>query len=313
MTSIKLFHLDFYYFLFFHYVYYPFIFLLVRLLLLKSNLFPSKTHWPQPILHTLPYSHYCEKVRWALDLQNEIYLERPHGLMTYAPFSLYYTQAKYRKVPILVLEDNITITGSTDILLYFYEKYPDQYKWLYPNPEVKEIERYLDVQLGEPVMGLIYAIFFNRQNTHTLSCWRSNLERNIPDWESLMFNVIARDFRFVIESNQGPFHSDIKIFLDTLEEVFSHINKLLEERTYLANTSHITAADITFASLSLPLLCPEKMEDLYIKSSDFPRDFQKIIEKFRQTKAGQFALKLYENERTRGNQVQIKKLTSLNA
>lgn len=307
MSSTKILNFDYYYYLFYHYVYYPSILLLVRLFLLKSKLFTAKTALKQPILHTLPYSHYCEKVRWVLDLQNETYLEKPHGLMTYAPFSLYHTRAEYRRVPIIVLENKNTITDSTNILLYFFEKFPEKYKWLYPNSEAKEIEEYLDLNLGSTVMRLIYPTFFNRDNTHTLSCWLNNLHVNIPSWESVMFGVLVRDFRFVIESNKGPFSQDTNSSLKKLEEVFAYVNKLLKERRYLANTSHITAADITFASLSLPLLCPEKMENLYIKSSDFPSDFQEIIKKFRNTQAGQFALKLYENERTKTEKVQLKK------
>ena len=288
-------------FFFFNYLYYPSIVGISRLLRFKSKLIRPAPVPARIILHTLPYSHYCEKVRWVLDRQNENYEEKPHGLMTYLIFSLYHTGGNYRKVPLCLMKDGTIISDSTDILSYLFHNQPQKYGWLYPNPETAEIEEYLDTNLGFPVMGLVYRTLLN--NCPSLIAWQKGIKRNIPSRESLMFPVAIGTFRMALEVKKGPFRSDYWSCLQKVRQVFAQIDELLKNRLFLANTSQISAADLTFASLAYPILCPEKMNDLYLKLEDFPVDFQVIIQEFRSTKAGRFALNLYQNERSQQTRI----------
>ena len=290
-------------FLFFNCFYYHSIVFITRLLWSKPRLSKPIQVSETIILHTLPYSHYCEKVRWVLSLQNEIYEEKPHGLMTYLIFSLYYSRGNYRKVPLCIMKDGTIIYNSADILGYLFHNQPQKYGWLYPNPETAEIEEYLDTNLGFPIMGLVYPTLLN--NSPSLLAWQEGIKRNIPSREGFMFSVAIGTLRMALEVKRGPFQHDFASCLQKVKKVFAQVDELLKNRLFLANTSHLTAADLTFASLSYPILCPEKMNDVYLKLEDFPADFQVIIQEFRKTKAGRFALNLYQKERSKETRIRI--------
>ena len=294
-------------FLFFNYFYYSSILFITRWGRLKSRLSTKRQIYPTIILHTLPYSHFCEKVRWVLDRQNETYEEKPHGLMSYLIFSLYHTGGNYRRVPLCIMKDGTVIYDSTDIFCYLFQNQPQKYGWLYPNPETREIEEYLDPNLGFPVMGLVYPTLLNNQKS--LVSWQESINRNIPPRESLMFPIAVGTFRMAKEVKRGPFQADFSSCLQKVEQVFTQVDELLKNRLFLANTTHVTAADLTFASLSMPILCPEQMNDIYMKAEDFPVDFQKLIDKFRKSLAGRFALNLYQNERSKQIRVKISRKT----
>ena len=51
---------------------------------------------------TLPISHYCEKVRWALERQGVPFIEEGHGPVLHAFSTMPLTGGKSRTVPILV-------------------------------------------------------------------------------------------------------------------------------------------------------------------------------------------------------------------
>ena len=67
------------------------------------------------LLITIPFSHYCEKARWALERGRVGFREEPH-----APFfSRLATRrhgGKASTVPVFVKDDKTLLTDSTDIL-----------------------------------------------------------------------------------------------------------------------------------------------------------------------------------------------------
>jgi glutathione S-transferase len=99
-------------------------------------------------LITIPVSHYCEKVRWALTRLKINFVEESHT----PPLHKFFTsRVGGKSVPVLVTE-NATFTDSTDILQYLDSIVPENIK-LYPtNPglrkQVEELEELFDLQLG---------------------------------------------------------------------------------------------------------------------------------------------------------------------
>ncbi|MEB3343132.1 glutathione S-transferase N-terminal domain-containing protein [Okeania sp.] len=103
-------------------------------------------------LITIPVSHYCEKVRWALDRLKITYTEEPH-------IPLFHRLATFKydsiSVPVLATENHGIFVDSTDILHYLSAIAPPDKK-LYPDipelrKEVEELEDLFDEKLGVAV------------------------------------------------------------------------------------------------------------------------------------------------------------------
>src|SRR5262245_42990107 len=99
-------------------------------------------------LITIPFSHYCEKARWALDRLGITYREAPHP-----PLFHWVATAPLRRrtVPILVSRAGV-FADSTDILQYLDAFAPDGAR-LYPvdsavRREVEDLEDGFDRSLG---------------------------------------------------------------------------------------------------------------------------------------------------------------------
>ncbi|PCI72403.1 MAG: hypothetical protein COB26_00380 [Piscirickettsiaceae bacterium] len=108
-------------------------------------------------LLVFPHSHYCEKVRWVLDYKNIAY--EPVAIM---PGLHMWTVRRYGKqtsVPVL-LDGDTAIQGSSEIIDYLEEKFPD--KSLTPtNREELDacmaIEKDMDIRLGVNIRQILYA------------------------------------------------------------------------------------------------------------------------------------------------------------
>lgn len=266
-----------------------------------------------PLLITIGPSHYCDKVRWALDYLNIKYKEDPHPPLLH--FSATY-KYKTRTVPILITGDGI-FKDSTDILQYLNKNAPENSK-LYPKDnklrkEVEELEELFDTKLGPHARRwayyylleapeLVFEIF--NEGAHPFE--ESMFETFFPVIKQLMkkgMNITAR-------TTERSRNIIVEIF-ETVEK------KLADGRNYLTGNT-LTAADITFASLAAPVVFPKgyikekKVISEYVMGQDdeimpeaapvnefkdFPEIMVDEIKEFRKMKAGIFARELYEKER----------------
>jgi len=108
-------------------------------------------------LLVFPHSHYCEKPRWVLDYKNI-----PYETVTIMPGTHMFTvrrHAKNSSVPVL-LDGDMAIQGSSDIINYLEEKFPD--KCLTPKDPAQfktclSIEEQMDKRLGVNIRQILYA------------------------------------------------------------------------------------------------------------------------------------------------------------
>jgi glutathione S-transferase len=104
---------------------------------------------PRLRLVTIPFSHYCEKARWALDRVGVRYVEEPHAPLFHYPFTL--LRGGGRTVPVLVTPTGV-LADSTDIL-HYADSFARDGERLYPEDpparrEVEELEDRFDRELG---------------------------------------------------------------------------------------------------------------------------------------------------------------------
>src|SRR4051795_2641918 len=101
----------------------------------------------RPLLWHLPISHFSEKVRWALDWKRIAHRRRvmPPGLHPLGGLLL--TGGKQYEVPVLAA-DGRRIGGSTAIIAWLEERFPD--RPLYPADRARalELEDWFDENVG---------------------------------------------------------------------------------------------------------------------------------------------------------------------
>lgn len=248
------------------------------------------------ILVTLPPSHYCEKARWALDRLGVPYREEAHLTFFHAVATM--RRGGKRTTPLLLL-DGRPLADSTDILVHLDRTVAPGS--LYPEDptlrrEVESLEDHLDERLGPHTRRWAYAEVL-------VQPWRDRLmpvmARGAPRWQRaalpVMKPVAWRLMRRVLNATpDGGARS-----LERIRVIFDEIDQRLSDgRRHLVG-DRFTAADLTFAALAAPVVAPPENRAAYPALDDLPPTMRAQIDRFRETAAGELALRLYREERNR--------------
>ncbi|MBF2064089.1 MAG: glutathione S-transferase [Calothrix sp. C42_A2020_038] len=243
-------------------------------------------------LITIPISHYCEKVRWALDLLKISYIEECHS----PPFHLLVTpRLGGRTTPILVTKDGIFL-DSTDCLKYLDSIASEDSK-LYPQQlelrqKAEELGKLFDEQLGVLTRVWGYSHVINDPEL-VKQAWC----RNVPWIERMLFPVIFPKTREII-CKQFNITSELAVETrEKIQQIFEQVSNILADgRTYLVGDK-LSAVDITFAALAAPTIAPPEHPATRGSLDNFPVNMAKQINQFRETPAGQFVLRLYRERK----------------
>ena len=241
-------------------------------------------------LITIPFSHYCEKARWALDYAGVAFAEEGHVPLFHWRASL--GAGGGRTVPVLVSDEGV-LRDSTDILRLADRRATPERR-LYPpelEREVAALEDRFDVELGPHTrrLGYYYALP-NRALTLRLA------SAHVPAWESQLLRVgfpLARAImkRGLRISDDGASRSLAKV-----EQIFGEVDALLADGRRFLVGDRFTAADLTFASLAAPLLAPPG-HPRPVPVDEAPAALRALRDRLRATTAGQHALRVYREHR----------------
>jgi len=113
---------------------------------------------PKPVLWQIDYSHYSEKVRWALEYKGVDHVRRSPLPGTHIPIALVLTRGAQPTVPVLQI-DGRTIGDSTEIIAALESIHPEPP--LYPidaeqRARAIELEDWFDENLGPPARLLSF-------------------------------------------------------------------------------------------------------------------------------------------------------------
>jgi glutathione S-transferase len=197
-----------------------------------------------------------------------------------------------QSVPVLITETGI-LNCSEEILKYVDEIAPECSK-LYPtNPEhrqqIVELVALFDSVLAPVVRQWFYFYTFDRsQLIQPLWC------QGVPWFERVFFSIVFRWMRSNVfqmytinaESTISAHERICKIF-ETVESL------LVDGRTYLVG-NRFSAADLTFATLAAAVVMPTGYGVTFPELNKLPAQMVIDIQAFRETLAGKFVLRLYE-------------------
>lgn len=241
---------------------------------------------------TFQISHYCEKVRWALDRIGFPYVEECHLPPLHR---LKTTPLGGSSVPVLVTETEI-LKDSADILKHLDTVAPAHLK-LYPaspilRHEVEEVEAQFNRELG--VLTRQWGYFYALQNQSVMQqLWCEG----VPAWEKLLFPVLFPLTRRLVYSSYNVHRESALAAYRRTQQMFNKVSdRLSDGRRYLVGDC-FSAADLAFASLSAPGVVPPEYGGCFPKLNQLPDEMVEQIQILRETVAGKYALRLYQEER----------------
>ena len=257
-------------------------------------------------LITIRFSHYCEKARWALDRAGVGYEEDAHPPIVSWLFTKRIKVAgmstRPRQVPILVADGKV-YPDSNDILEYADGHTPGHIAALchLPDGDVRdgakqakfaELRKLFDESLGPASRRFVYGVLLEDAPVamRVLSSAGSPLERRIA---RSAFPILRTAIKKGLKIDADGIERSRKVIERVFATVAEHI---ADGRPYLLGDS-FTAADLSFASLAAPLLFPKVYTTFCVPLEEGPRALVPLVEAYRATPAGRFALSLYDRER----------------
>jgi glutathione S-transferase len=243
------------------------------------------------VLITMPHSHYSEKARWALDRLALPYREEPHVPLLHR---LATTRNGGGSVPVLVHGPSRLIDSSGIVA---YADTAGGGDLLYPRDaslrrEVEALEKRFDEELGPHTRRWAYA-----QLLAEPGLLRPVMSRGVPWLEArllpvimpLVLRLIRTGFRITPESAQRS--------IERVRGIFRQVDERLGDGRQFLVGERFTAADLTFAALAAPVLFPADCRASYPTIDAVPAAMREEALRLRDTAAGQFALRLFLQER----------------
>ncbi len=245
-------------------------------------------------LITIAPSHYCEKARWALELADVPFVEEPHPPLLHLR-AAGKGRTSGHSTPVLVAEDRV-IPDSTDILVWLQDL-PDSSWRPYPSDpqlraEVEELEELFDTRLGPHTRRLAYYYLLPHR-----ALFLQSVLPGVGGGERFLFKIISPAVAFLMRRGMNINPASAVRSAERVDEVFSTVSgRLTDGRRYLVG-SEFSAADLTFAALAAPVVLPATYGSPLPSLDEAPDDMRLVVERYRATPAGEFALTIYRDHR----------------
>jgi glutathione S-transferase len=243
-------------------------------------------------LITVPFSHFCEKARWALDYTAAPYVEEGH-------LPLFHWRATARAgggrtVPVLVADDGV-FADSTDILRWADRRAPPDRRLLPDDPAARAacdaLEDAFDEELGPATRRIGYWYAFADRRTVLALARRAG-----PAWQVALLRgtlpLVRRYLLTALAIDAGTVEESRALLLRFCDRIAA---TLRDGRRYLVG-DRFTAADLTFAALAAPMVGPAE-HPIAPLTADFPPPMHALWDELRAHPAGAFVLRLYAEHR----------------
>lgn len=249
------------------------------------------------VLLTIPFSHYCERARWALDLSTLDYRESGHLPLIH---SFYNRRAGARRtVPALITPQGV-LTDSGQIVHYAAQHIPQdalQGAPLYPADQRLNIESWeerADRVLGVQSRAWAYAhILQNPALLHEIVHACDPLEQKLA---KPFFGMLGALLSKHYGVKAGHWHKHLR----ELRAFWQKLDFQLRDGRPFFMGEHFSALDLTVAALGGVLVLPPEYGYPYPALERYSEAMQEQVRAFRQTPTGQHILRLYREHRPAG-------------
>lgn len=242
-------------------------------------------------LLTIPYSHYCERARWALDYCGVPYTEAGH-----APFFHAYHNRKagaMRTVPALVTPQGI-INGSDQIMHFAQQNAPTGVS-LYPKDQeqsVRSWESRFDNGFG--IKCRVWAYIYLQEAPEII---HEILSQGTPSEYRFLKPVVPQALNAIVRLYKAYPHRLHRIEKE-LEALLDQCDFMLRDQRPFFMGNHFSAVDITLGALAGVLVLPPEYGFRYPDLKNYPEAMQQRILQWRERPVGQYILRMYANHRT---------------
>jgi len=203
---------------------------------------------PKPILYQFAISHFCEKVRWALDFKGVAY--QRHSLVPGLHYKKARSLAPKQQLPILELVDGKAIQGSAAILDYLDLQFAD--RSLTPAEsslarQSRDWEQRIDDALGPAVRCVCYDTLL-KHKALTISLLGEDTAWYGKPFLSLVYPRLVPKMRQMLNIEAEA----VKKSRQLIEQIIDEMEKARGDSLFLVGGS-FTRADVSAASMLAPL------------------------------------------------------------
>ncbi len=237
-------------------------------------------------LVTIPISHFCEKARWALELAELPYSEEPHLPVIHCAHVR--RAGRSWTAPVLVTSKG-SLRESAQIVRFADSRAG---LGLYRNPLAAALEARFDARLGPDARAWMYHRMLGRPDLI-----RAYGAPGVPRWERAGLPMMLPLMRRVIVRRTDADEASAASTRDRVREEFDGVAARLDDGRRFLCGDHFTAADLAFASLAAAVLVPPRYGVPLPQPDELPAPFDDEVRAMREHPAGQFALRLYDQER----------------
>ncbi len=237
-----------------------------------------------------------EIARWVLDVNDIPYKDEVHAPGLYTKVVKKLTDDNSVKCsPVLVKNDGLIYTANS-IIQYCEQGCLPSKKLLPTDPakkkEVLDLYNLFNGQYEDVVTKYVYAQLLSKPPMA-----KAVFTTRVPLGEKFAYTLQYGSIAAGIKKDNGLDNASTDDLLSFIRRTFEKVNNLLADgRKYLTGDT-ITLADIAFAAVSSPIILPEECGNVVPKISQIPDDYRKAVEELRATRAGQFVLDIYQEDR----------------
>jgi glutathione S-transferase len=248
-------------------------------------------------LITIPFSHFCEKGRWALDVAGVGYREEGHS-------PVLHRRAVRRaggrgSVPVLVLEDGRVLDDSPLIVRYADAAAPGDRKLLPPEgprrDEALALEHHFDFEFAPHVRRFVYFHVLAHRDVAL-----TQFRRRVPAAEARVATVLYPAMRFFMKRFMRVTEEASLASRDRMRRVFDDVGRRLADGRRFLLGDRFGAVDLTFAALAAPMVVPPEHPRFQVDVATVPPDLAAEHRDVGASPAAEFVRRLYREERTRG-------------